>query len=153
MIDTTDDATQPLPLDGQEAAPEHDAQAAETTADVTTKRKYSPRAKYTDAQALKFTAGRDPESPSVMLFTALRSLGVAHKVVDDVYGMPENTTLNYLKTAQEQIDTATGQVFGDAQALEAFDMFFALVSNEAVTASGLQMAGVLKAIRGFQKLD
>ena len=149
MIDNTDDATLPLPLDGQDAAQD----TAPASDEGAAKRKYSPRAKYTDAQALKFTAGRDPESPSVMLFTALRGLGIAHKVIDDVFDAPDNTTINYLKTATEQVDESTGVVFGDTQALQAFDMLYALVSNGALSGNTLQMAGVLKAMRNFQRLD
>ncbi len=148
MIDTDDYVTAPLPLDAGEPASQEQA-APEQAAPA--KRKSSPRAKYTDAFVLKCTANRDPDSASVMLLTALRGCGIAHKSVDEALGIPEGTVLAYLTKNAPQVDTETGEVyFDDARAFEVFDMLYALVSAQAFSGTGLHITGVLTAMLSFK---
>lgn len=144
MTDTNDNVTGDLFADEAAAQPEVPAPAAPA------KRKPTPRARYTDSFMLKVQANRAPDAPCVLLAHALKGCGVAHKAIDQLYGIPDDTTQTFMLNNAPQVDQATGEVLFDSKrALEVFDRLYALTTSEAFTSTGLNITGVLAAMQSY----
>jgi hypothetical protein len=103
--------------------------------------KYVARHTYTDAFVLKCTSNRPEGHPSLLLLTALRSMQLSPRVVDDVFSVEADSTKAYL------LSGVSNEGIDDTKALEVFDKLYLLVEHNAYQKGVLNVAGVIKAMR------
>jgi hypothetical protein len=92
---------------------------APSTTTAAPKAKPTPRAKYTDGFVLACRQGKEAQSAPLLLLEALRALAIPHRLIDEVVGVPEETTKEFLlKGSSDAMTDATGMTmfFGLAYA-------------------------------------
>lgn len=61
-----------------------------------------PRARWSEPQIVRLSAGKSPDSAALCLLKALAALNLAHGTVDTILGVEAGTTMKFLRTDSEQ---------------------------------------------------
>jgi len=69
-----------------------------------------PRARWSEPQIVRLSAGKSPDSAALCLLKALAALNLAHGTVDTILDVEAGTTMKFLRTDADQAGLTTGDV-------------------------------------------
>lgn len=88
--------------------PDHAATGTDAPEESTAKK--VPRARWSEPQIVRLSAGKSPDSAALCLLKALAALNLAHGTVDTIMQAEPGTTMKFLRTDADQTGLAATDV-------------------------------------------